>query len=431
MKTPIAENKPARRSKFLLGVLALMAAGWLITWPVRVRMARETMRIERETAQQSETLHAQAQLQSQEEEARKRLSVNPRDFDAHMMLASVLGRRRQYVEALPHLQAAQQIEPQSAAPHAAMGQIFDAGGLHDLSIEELRKALALNPDDLASLTLLAYKYIAFGWNLEAESLLTRALAKQPEDVHLHVTLALVNFQTGQMAAAEQHLLTAHRLAPKDAAVIAPLIEVYRHSQRYNDALRIIAEAMPILPDKLALVLEKAQVYEEMERPKEAIAAANDALKMSPGLLRALYIRAIAFKMEGDTASAIRDFEQVRAGDSRTDQTLLLLGQLYVQQGQPEKGKPLVEEYNRNLEVSQKLARLIVGVASQPNDWKRHLDLGNYYVRGGSYPRAIVELKRTLALKPGQKEAVSLLVKALLAVHREKEARAFAAQTITP
>ena len=430
MKASTVESKQAQRNKILLGVLGLVSAFWLITWPLRVRMRGETVRIERETAQQKEALQTGTQLKSQEEEARKRLAVNPRDFDAHMMLASVLGRQRKYADALPHLQAAEQIEPQSAAPHTAMGQLFDAGGLHDLSIEELRKALALNPDDLTALTLLAYKYVAVGWNSEAESLLTRAVAKQPEDVRLHVTLALVHFQTGQMAAAEQQLLTAHRLAPNDVTVIAPLVEVYRHSQRYTDALRIIAEAMPRMPDKLALYLEKAQVYEEMERPTEAISAANEALTISPGLLRALYIRAVAYKMKGDTASAIRDFEQVRAGDSRTDQTLLLLGQLYIQQGLPEKGKPLVQEYNRNMEVSQKLARLIVSVASLPNDWRRHLELGTYYCRGGSYPRAIVELKRTLVLKPGQKEALSLLVKSLRAIHRDREANAFAAQLTT-
>ena len=328
--------------------------------------------------------------------------------------------------------AAHRFPQNTAGPHGLQrAQPARSGGLHDLSIEELRKALALDPDDLTSLTLLAYKYVAVGWNTEAESLLSLALAKQPDNVRLHVTMALVHFQTGQMAAAEQQLLIARRLAPKDPTVIAPLIEVYRHSQRYDDALRIIAEAMPSLPDKLALYLEKAQVYVEMERPTEAISAANESLKMSPGLLRALYIRAVAYKVAGDSASAIRDFEQVRAGDARTDQTLLLLGQLYIQQGQPEKGKPLVEEYRRNLEVAQKLARLILRVASLPNDWKSHLDLGTFYCRVGSYPRAIVELKRTLILKPGQNEALRLLVKSLQAVHRDREASAFSAQTNTP
>ncbi len=428
MNAPRVKSRSVRRDTFLLIVLGLVAAAWLLSWPVRARMRRETARIERETTQQNEALQTGTQLKAQEEEARKQLASNPQDFEAHMRLASALGRQRNYSEELPHLQAAQQIHLQSAAPHAAMGQLFDAEGMHDLAIEELRKAIELNPDDITSLTLLAYKYVAVGWNSEAESMLARALAKQPEDARLHVTLALVNFQTGQMAAAEQHLLTARRLAPKDATVIGPLIEVYRHSQRYTDALRTIAEAMPILPDKLALHLEKAQVYEEMDRPADAIAAADDALKLSAGLLRALYIRAVAYKMEGDTASAIRDFEQVRAGDSRTDQTLLLLGQLYIQQGRPEKGKPLVEEYNRNLEISQKLARLIVRVASLPKDWRSHLALGAYYCQGGSYPRAIVELKRTLELKPGQKEALSLLVKALRAVHRDTEAEAFSSSS---
>ena len=401
---------------------------WLVTWPLRTRLSRNTARIERETVQQAQTLKMTRELKSQEEVARKRIAANPQDFGARMALASALARQRQYPAALQNLREAQRIDPGSAAPHAAMGQLFDASSLHDLSIEELRKAVAMNPDDLTSLSLLAYKYVAVGWNRPAEELLTRALEKQPDDVRLHVTLALVDFQNNQTAAAEQNLLTARRLAPKDPTVIAPLIEVYRHAQRYKEALQIIDQAMPVLPDKQVLLLERAQMYQAMERPEEAIATADQVLQMSPGLLDALYIRAVSNKMKENTDEAIRDLEAIRAREPRMEQTLLLLGQLYLQKGESEQGKLLLAEYNRNQEIGQKVARLGMRVASQPDDWKSHLALGEYYCRGGSYARAIVELKRTLELKPGQKDALPLLVKALQATHRDQEAEAFAAQT---
>jgi tetratricopeptide (TPR) repeat protein len=161
----------------------------------------------------------------------------------------------------------------------------------------------------------------------------------------------------------------------------------------------------------------------MERPEEAIQTANEVLRMSPGVLKALYVRGVASKIKGDIPGALRDLEQVRSGDSRTEQTLLLLGQMYMQQGQPEKGRALVAEYHRNQAVGDTLVRLGLHVSAQPNDWRGHFDLGEYYLRGGSLKRAIVELKRAIELNPGQKESRAQLVRAFKAAHRDEEAEA--------
>ena len=417
------------KNRILYASLILIGIVWVATIPIRNRMNRETATIENEIQKQADIQKKSLKLTSDEEEQRKKIAANPNDFDALLALASALSQQRKYPEALSNLKTAQALRPDSALPHSAMGQLFDASNLHDLSISELRKAIKLDPTDAISQAMLAYQYVSAGWNLEAENLLIKALAAKPDDVRLHVTLALVKFQNNHSTDAEKELLIARKLAPSETTVIGPLIEVYRNSQRYPEALEVIDEAMKTFPNKRVLITERARIYLAMQKPSDAIIAANEAIKLDPSLMDAFYIRAVCYKMQGKTDEAIKDFETVLAVDPRVEQTLLLLGQLYLQKGKAEQGKQLLRDYDRNLKVGQELSRLTLRVASQPNDWKSHLEMGTYYAKGGSYGRAIVEMKKVLELNPGNKEAIEVLAISLKAIHRDNEAEEYHAMTL--
>ncbi len=412
------------KNRIPYAILIVIGLIWVFTIPIRNRMNRETATIESETQKQTDIQKQRLKLSSNEEEQRKKIAANPKDFDALMALASALSQQRKYPEALANLKTAQSVRPDSALPHAAMGQLFDASNLHDLSIDELREAIRLDPKDAVSQAMLGYQYVSAGWNLEAENLLIKALAAKPDDVRLHVTLALVKFQNNHTADAEKELLIARKLAPSETTVIGPLIEVYRNSQRYEEALKVIDEAMKTFPNKRVLITERARIYLAMQKPSDAIIAANEAIKMDQGQMDAVYIRAVCYKMQGKTDEAIKDFEAIQSIDPRVEQTLLLLGQLYLQKGKAELGKQLLSDYDRNMKVGQELSRLTLRVASQPNDWKSHLEMGTYYAKGGSYGRAIVEMKKVLELKPDKKEALEVLAISLKAIHRDKEAEAY-------
>jgi protein O-GlcNAc transferase len=421
----------SRRDRFLLLTLAVLAAAWAISLPWRARIARETARIEQDTTRKAAEVERLEKLQAAEATSRQRVSAEPRSVEARLALAAALGQQKKYPEAVRELRTAQALAPSNPEPHVALGQIFDVSGLSDLAVEEYRKALERAPDHAQALTNLAYKYVAFGWNQQAERLLLRALKVLPNDVRLNVTMGLVYFQVNNTASAERYLLRARKLAPDDPTILGPLIEVYRHGQRPAEALKVLDEALPRLPNnKEALTLQRAQIFLDMQKPEEAITEANRVLPAKPDHMQALYLRAVARKMQGKKEEAIQDFERVRALDSRFDQTLMHLGQLYAQTGQTEKGKQLLAEYDQNRAASEMLSRLTLHVASKPNDANAHRELGRYYQRGGSLARAIVEFKRVLELKPGDKETRRLLALALKDAGRSAEATALLAGTPT-
>jgi tetratricopeptide (TPR) repeat protein len=414
-----------RRDRALLIVLGALIVVWLATWPLRTRLAREAARNEREAALQTQAQQAIQQISAAEAAARQRVEQSPQDLQARLALADVLAQQHKYAEAAEALQAAEAIDPRSPLPHHALGDLYSVLKMPDLAMIELQSALQRDPNDVRALSLLAFDYVSYGWNRQARDLLTRALRAAPNDAHLHTALALANFQDGNAREAEQHLLIARSLTPDDPGVLGPLIEVYRHSQRYPEALKLIDQAMPTALDKTFLHLEQAQVYLEMQNGPAALRAADQALQNAPNDIHVLYLRGQAQKMVGQTDAATRSLEQVSAVDPHFEQTELLLGQLYTQHGQREKGTAMTVDYNKRRAQLDDVARDMLGVAEHPADPQAHLRLGRYYRQIGQTPRAIVELKRTLELSPRNAEARGLLAECLRQAHRTAEADALA------
>ncbi|MGA2263280.1 MAG: tetratricopeptide repeat protein, partial [Acidobacteriota bacterium] len=78
--------------------------------------------------------------------------------------------------------------PHAAFVHTAIAQTLDERGRRAESIEELRKALELNPYEFAALVNLSTQDITKGAYDEAEALLTRALAEEPGNPELKKNL---------------------------------------------------------------------------------------------------------------------------------------------------------------------------------------------------------------------------------------------------
>lgn len=413
-------SPPHRWLFVLLGAVILI---WLATWPWRVRLSRDAARLSRVAAQNTSALQAMRQGTADETAARQRVDAAPQDFEARLALADVLMRLRKYPQAADTLRVAAILNPRSPLPHTALGQVFDAEGRLDLAIAEYRRALQIAPNDPPALALLAYKYVSLGWNQQAKQLLTDALRHNPDDPRLHVALALTAFQNNVSARdAEKHLLIARRLAPDDPAMLGPLADFYRHRHRYAEALQVVNQALASAPNTLALLLQRAQIFLEMSNAPAAIEAANRALQAAPDDPQPLYIRALAEKQAGQTDAVLRDLEQVRSKVPDFEKTRLLLGQIYVRQGNKQKGQALLEEYHRDHVLDDSVEREILCVANAPDDAAAHLSLGKHYQQRGDLVRAIVEFKRVLELRPGDPDARASLTGALRQAGRGAEAR---------
>mgnify|MGYP003435018042 FL=1 len=91
-----------------------------------------------------------------------------------------------------------------------------------------QQALALAPDEAASLDLLGWTYLAANMSELAEAKLLAALRLDPDYAPAHLHLGMTYLQMNQMEAARLHLMQAQALAPDSAEgqQAAQLLELY-------------------------------------------------------------------------------------------------------------------------------------------------------------------------------------------------------------
>jgi len=137
------------------------------------------------------------------------------------------------------------LEPKNDKYHFTLGALYDESKQRPASIEEMRKAIDLNPKNAQALNYLGYTYAESGSHLdEAERLIKRALAIEPEDGFYIDSLGWVYYQKGEYGKAAEQLEKAVNLTGDDPTITEHLGDAYsklgrseQAGQQYEDALR--------------------------------------------------------------------------------------------------------------------------------------------------------------------------------------------------
>jgi Flp pilus assembly protein TadD len=412
----------------LLAALVIAALLFLLTTPMRRKMAEETARINQQTEQRIAAEAQQKQRDLQREQAKKAMEAAPNEIAPRIAYAFALEQAGQPRDAEMQMQVAVAIAPANPETYATFGEFYERQGRNDLAIEMYRKALRLDSHNVHALKNLAYRYVALGWNRQAEALLDQALKELPNEPRLHLARGLAAFQINDNRMAEREVREAYRLVPDDPTILPPLLAVLRHVHRYDEALQRIANALPMAPDKVTLLRERALVYDAMNRPEDTLAAADELLRLDPDNLDARYLRGTTLAKRGDIPGAIRELDWVYRRDPRYAQTALLLGQFLIRQGKDAEGRALIDESNRLRKEHETLTRVASVVLAKPDSPDAHRLLGAGYLAQGSTNRAVIELKRALELNPQDGETRRLLAQALRAEGRADEAGPFVSGT---
>ncbi len=102
--------------------------------------------------------------------------------------------------------------------------------------KDLRKALALNPDQPLALNYLGYTWVDRGTHLErARRMIERAVSQRPEDGYIVDSLGWVLYRLGHHQKAVKHLEKAVTLRPQDAVINDHLGDAYWAVGRKREA----------------------------------------------------------------------------------------------------------------------------------------------------------------------------------------------------
>jgi tetratricopeptide (TPR) repeat protein len=151
-----------------------------------------------------------------ETEYRKALDLHPVGkllYVGHSGLGAVLATLHRTAEALPELQLAAQLKPDSAESHYNLGTALEELGRNQEAAPEFAAAVHLAPDDSEARKRLAMALAAQGKQDEAVNEFAALAEQRPGDAVIQYDLAIALARAGRLDEAIQHFSESLRLRP--------------------------------------------------------------------------------------------------------------------------------------------------------------------------------------------------------------------------
>lgn len=171
--------------------------------------------------------------------ARKALTIDPDLVEAHVLLANVLQEEWHWAEAEAEYRRALALNPNSAEAHQWFAMWLVCQGRADEGVNTIRRARALDPVGVSGASVAWILFQAHHYD-EAIREERSALAIQPDNVMTLTGLGFALIAKNQPADAIPALERAVSLSGSPAAT-GILIRAYAHAGRRNDALLLLTE----------------------------------------------------------------------------------------------------------------------------------------------------------------------------------------------
>lgn len=203
-------------------------------------------------------------------ELEQALKAKPDAPEIVSYLSSLYKERNEIPKAVTLLERLVVHFPENDKYHFMLGAMYDEAKNKPAVVEQMRKAIELNPKNAAALNYLGYTLAEQGNSLdEAESLIRRALELEPDDGFFVDSLGWVYYQRGDAKAAVKQLERAVELAGDDPTVIEHLGDAYKQAGRTPEALRAFRDALARSKDtaQTERLRSKIQTLEAAAQPQ--------------------------------------------------------------------------------------------------------------------------------------------------------------------
>ena len=261
----------------------------------------------------------QASLQRAADLEAQRQKTN--DVSTRENIAAQLKTEKQYAEeaashAVDELGLALNQGFKPVQVYAIRAFIYDKQKKYDAAIDDVKKGLALAPNDPTFLKSLGELYLAKGDTAQAITALMNAEKQLPTDADVHYNLARAYFTTGdvksQAAEAEAALKHGTRFVGESYFMLADankklkntaaaidayqraisakpdiyeayrdLSDIFRSENRFADAVKVGKQATAQYPNDGTLWSDLSWFYSLADRPEDAVGAAKIAINHAP------------------------------------------------------------------------------------------------------------------------------------------------------
>ena len=319
-------------------------------------------------AQNIEALNNQAQqlAQAQQFEKAERLwkqalAQSPLFFPAAFNLGYMNFFQKRFAKAEPFLRQAAKIRPDDFNSHYLLGIVQRELGQRDTALRAWRTALALQPNNVKLMQIMAVEYGLGGYFSDAAAVAKRALALSNNDQNAYF-IALKAVQDAHDPAG---LKIAQEAVTKFPESPRANFEFGFHLQKagqHDDSLRYLRRAMELDPRYEEPFYFFGGLMLDEGRLDEAIPALKKALENKPDYTSASVALARALMEKKQESQAVTVLEEAIRLSPKHPQPHLMLSRLYFRMGDQERA---AQEKNLSLSLRRENASLMERPQGRP------------------------------------------------------------------
>lgn len=202
-------------------------------------------------------------------EFRNSLSIDADSVPAHLGMAEIYEKQRNYPAMVAHLNKVVEVDPQNAAALVKLGQIMMLSGQLDQALENANAAIAIAPENVEALVLKAGISLRLNNVDAALELAKQAIALDKDNATAHAVLIGERLKAQDLDGALAIADDITRRAPQDIGVALVKLQVLEQ-RKDNEAIgAYLKELVKSFPDQVSLRSALAQWHVRRNETAEA------------------------------------------------------------------------------------------------------------------------------------------------------------------
>lgn len=186
--------------------------------------------------------------------------INPQNTEIYKSLGFLYIKQKRLKEAQGIFELVLSLSAKDYEAHFFLANVYDETQRRDLTVEELKKALELNPDYPEALNYLGYLYVEENKNLEqAEIMIKKALEFDPNNGAYLDSLGWLYFKQNKTTQAIE-LLEKAALLLQDPTIFNHLGDVYFGIKDFQAAKTNWEKSLKLEPNQLAVKAKIEELY---------------------------------------------------------------------------------------------------------------------------------------------------------------------------
>lgn len=365
--------------------------------------------------------------------------------EKHLARGEEYLQKRKFQEAVMEFRAAADVDKTSAEARWGLARAFENLGQFDETIEELRRAAALNPDHLEAKTKLGNLLLA-GQTPQIDEtavILEDVLARDPKFIEAHILKATL---LAAQKKSEREILDALNYAvalnPNRTESYISLSRFFMKSGKSQEAERAVQKGISVNPTRAIGYLEYGRFLTFTERTAQAEAQYQQAIEVEPLNVEAREAAAEFYLAERQFDKAEQSYRELVEVQENSPASRLKLANFYALIGReddaigvcveiiaetPEYARAryrLGEIYLERRESARVIEQTQELLALNDEDPEALMLRARVSMQENNAEEAVKDLEEILKKQPSQKSALFYMTQARLALGQIEQARAF-------